>query len=1419
MKNIYLIIFCVLLLQFCGFAQTPRFCFKYKTDEDPLVFIKTGNIYVQFKVEVPSEEKQRLINVFLNRGVQWEYVREDIVKLKTSVSSNLSDSLSEILNDDIVQYSSEELIYLVDSTIQWASMEIFVRLKDEVKIYELLKNLPIPCSRYYNWNKFDEHDYIVSITNGNAFEYASTLLNSGSVEYAIPSFYRKGVLQNPYYNQQWNLKNTGQYCNTSGIDIKVEKAWEISTGTGTKVAVIDNGVQLNHPDLSGNILSGYDAVFNTTNGGQTGNDSHGTCCAGIIGATNNNIGVKGIAYNSKMIPIRISQGNISNDTACLSAILYAMNNGADVVNCSWSLGSPNPSLNIALNLATIYGRNGKGCVVVFSSGNKDYSNPSNAVEYPATLDCVIAVGAIAPNGMRKSYSSCDGEQWASCFGNELDIVAPGVLVPTTDLTGNNGKNPYPGYSSFHVACEGTLLTNDCTNTDYTIMFNGTSAAAPHVSGVAALMLSANPNLTAEEVKTIIEETAQKLNGYIFNDDGVHDNGSWNNQVGYGLVNAHEAVMDAYFYNREIIGNDILTSCNMSNPCNTIVTYNLNSSSVPSNTTVQWSVSGNLALVSSNNQSITVHPTSTGIGTITVSYTHEGYTVTKEKQVTIESLPPTSNYYCNYSTTGNMIFNNELYINGTFTINNGHVVTISCIGHCFPDAKIVVKPGGKLIIDDGGLISYCPNKMWEGIRVLGNKNLQQLATNQGTLEIKNGSIISNAKNAIRTQDGDDDNSTGGIVKCTNSTFLNNSLSAEFMPYTNHNSSNSEIDNVSYFTKCNFIVDDDNMFATNNATFSNVITMWGVRGIKLKGCTFDDQCVTPHTTCHAIGTVDAGYTLTEYCQFSNPQLSCDCLSTPVRSSVKNVAMGIDASNSGTSYIPNINRTNFESCGVAAYISAINNFRFTENNVKLLSTNIFNWDTYWGLYSENSSGYKIEGNDFYSTSQQTNTSFYNYGIQVEESGSGDNTIYRNTFDKLDCGIVSESNSGLQFLCNEFTSSFVNDIYIKLGISSTQGSSFKSAGNKFTTGGYNIKTFYSNSMTYYYSGSALSSNVFYPNITSSNVSKSVSGNINDCASTLCNIIIPPINPPIIDPIIDPKSSPINDDINLYESLQQIYESRMADYNAAGYDFLLENFEENDADIVATARLMQDTLISLRRAMAEIANRNIDAILQDTVVFDREALNGWYNRINTQTAKYSLVNSYFEMGEYALARQELATIPQRFALTTDELAEYDNFCQYQSLREAVYTDGRNYAQLTEDEIAELQVMVERNTGVSSAYANSVLCFFYGICRDEEPEIDFDIDAPINSKSTTEVVEENAEPLAIYVYPNPADEELNILLNSLPEGKTMIEFHDVTGRLVLSEEIKSANTSINISSLKQGVYMYRIINGENIIARDRIVKE
>lgn len=773
-------------------------------------------------------------------------------------------------------------------------------------------------------------------------------------------------------------------------------------------------------------------------------------------------------------------------------------------------------------------------------------------------------------------------------------------------------------------------------------------------------------------------------------------------------------------------------------------------------------------------------------------------------------------------TQDQIWDNNRNLKGDLEISANTTLTITGTLRMAENAKIIVLPQGKLIVDGGAITNLCPGKMWKGIRVLGNKNQRQLAQYQGTLEIKNGSVISNAKDAISTWDGEHYSTSGGIVKCTNSTFLNNRRSAEFMAYINHTSTGSETSNVSYFKNCNFTINDNNIFTAAGVTYSDIITMWGVNEVAIRGCHFSDVRTGSPTRGNAITLASAGAYIKPSCTYGDYSADFPCSCTGESNNTFNgFAKGVNAENTGTNYPFNVFKANFEKCEKSVSSSAVNSYKVTMSNFDMTRTD--NLSNMHGIYSESSTGYKIEGNNFYTTHATNPSGFNSFGISIGYSGSDENTIYRNSFDKLSYGVLSgPDNNSLQVLCNEFTNSFSIDVWAIASISLVQGSSSASAGNKFTIGKANFYLgapgLVVGSIVNYYHSDANSSNNIYCPYNSYNVTKISNITANGCEPTIC-LLPTPIDPPIIIGPILGKSATVNDDIALYESLQQIYESRLVEYNNAGYGFLLENFEENDADIVATARLMQDTLISIRRTMAEIANHNIDAILQDTVIFDREALNGWYNRINTQTAKYSLVNSYFEVGEYALARQELAAIPQRFALTADELAEYDNFCQYQSLRESVYSSGRNYAQLTEDEIAELQRIVERNTGVSSAYANSVLCFFYGICHDEEIDIDFDIDAPMNSKSTTEVVEENAEPLAIYVYPNPADEDLNILLNSLPEGRTMIEFHDVAGRLVLSEEIKSANTSINISSLKQGVYMYRIVNGDSVIARDRIVKE
>ena len=125
------------------------------------------------------------------------------------------------------------------------------------------------------------------------------------------------------------------------------------------------------------------------------------------------------------------------------------------------------------------------------------------------------MGAISPKGERKSTQSCDNENWGSCYGSVLDVMAPGVRVPTTT---SDGK--------------------------YRDDFNGTSSACPHVAGVAALVLSVNPNLTALQVRNVIESTAQKVGGYNYQGVTGRNNGTWHSEMGYGLVDAYAAVQAA-----------------------------------------------------------------------------------------------------------------------------------------------------------------------------------------------------------------------------------------------------------------------------------------------------------------------------------------------------------------------------------------------------------------------------------------------------------------------------------------------------------------------------------------------------------------------------------------------------------------------------------------------------------------------------------------------------------------------------------------------------------------------------------------------------------------------------------------------------------------------------------------------------------
>ncbi len=331
----------------------------------------------------------------------------------------------------------------------------------------------------------------------DSFQVAEDLRTIEGVRLTQPNFIRR--LENhirpsdTLFPSQWNLENNGQYGGTPGADIRALEAWEIESGSPSiTIAIIDEGVDLNHPDLIGQIVPGYDAVGAVAPppSGMPGNaasqDAHGTACAGIAAATGDNpLGIAGVCWNASIMPVRIGFGNFwTQDDWVLDGITWATDMGADVLSNSWGGGPGSTIIQGAIQYANTVGRGGLGTPAVFSSGNGDI----NQVAFPASLPETIAVGASTPCDERKSSTSCDGEWWwGSQYGPTLDLVAPGPKVTTTDNFGP------AGYVSSHY-----------------VEFSGTSSAVPHVSGAIALLLSSNASFTADELRQLLRQSAAEV---------------------------------------------------------------------------------------------------------------------------------------------------------------------------------------------------------------------------------------------------------------------------------------------------------------------------------------------------------------------------------------------------------------------------------------------------------------------------------------------------------------------------------------------------------------------------------------------------------------------------------------------------------------------------------------------------------------------------------------------------------------------------------------------------------------------------------------------------------------------------------------------------------------------------------------------
>ena len=321
-------------------------------------------------------------------------------------------------------------------------------------------------------------------------EAIAAMKNDSRVVYAegnevirLPETQDDGVSEGPndLDSKLWGLNNTGQDGGKAGADIHALDAWKVTTGDGSAngplIAVIDTGIDYNHPDLKANIwvnpgeiagdgidndgngvvddVNGYNAYAN--NGNPLDGHSHGTHCAGTIGAVGNNgMGVTGVMQNARIMAVKIfSDGGSTSTDAIVRGLMYSAKMGADITSNSWGGGGRSQAIYDAFA--------SNPALHVIAAGNSNYDNDKRD-NFPSNydLDNIVAVAATTRTDERASFS-----QWGA---TTVDVAAPGAQIWSTIPGGRYGNK------------------------------SGTSMATPHVSGVAGLIASAYPNASNAEIK-------------------------------------------------------------------------------------------------------------------------------------------------------------------------------------------------------------------------------------------------------------------------------------------------------------------------------------------------------------------------------------------------------------------------------------------------------------------------------------------------------------------------------------------------------------------------------------------------------------------------------------------------------------------------------------------------------------------------------------------------------------------------------------------------------------------------------------------------------------------------------------------------------------------------------------------------------
>jgi subtilisin family serine protease len=394
---------------------------------------------------------------------------------------------------------------------------------------------------------------------GQSLEIAAVLRRQPGVVAAEPQLARQQgkrfTPNDPLLGQEWHVENTGQDNGAPGVDAHLKPAWDLATGSGVRIAIVDDGLENTHPDLAPHYRADLSHDFNfdddDPNPPPFAGNAHGTSCAGVAAAAGNNgKGVCGAAFNAELVGLRLIAAPTTDlDEAEAFAFHVAdadPKNEIHIKSNSWGpfdsgrqLEGPGPLARAALQEAVKNGRGGLGTIFLWAAGNGGLTNDDSNFDGYANARETIAIGAYTNDDKQAPY----GET-----GSNIVVVAPsngGTLgIATTDRQGNDGYNFRRQRKNF-------------PDRDYTDNFGGTSSACPLAAGVVALMLEARPELGWRDVQDILIRTARRTIGMLVDSSDTITNSAglkFSRRFGAGLIDAGAAVAAAK--NQVLLGNDV-----------------------------------------------------------------------------------------------------------------------------------------------------------------------------------------------------------------------------------------------------------------------------------------------------------------------------------------------------------------------------------------------------------------------------------------------------------------------------------------------------------------------------------------------------------------------------------------------------------------------------------------------------------------------------------------------------------------------------------------------------------------------------------------------------------------------------------------------------------------------------------------------